>query len=97
MSEQWFTAKCIYVSEHSGIEPPHEILREHRYFLVSGQDEVEAERKVHRIAIEREHSYVNEFGATVTWKLECTQDVKEIFDFELRDGLEVYHEYIGGS
>lgn len=95
MTGQWYTAKCLYTAEHNGAEPPHEPLHEYRYFLVRGLDEDDAKARALAIAEQRQHSYLNQFGATVHWRLEQIFDIKEIFDFELKDGLEIYHEYVG--
>ena len=97
MTEQWYTAKCYYIAAHTGNEPPHEPLREYRYLLIRGLDETDAMTKALALAEKRQHSYRNQFGATVRWKLEQVIDVKEIFDFEIKDGLEIYHEYLGNE
>lgn len=97
MNDKWYTAKCLYRAVHVGDEPPHEPLSELRYFLTRGDNQADAMKKALVIAKRRQHSYQNQFGATVNWKLEQVIDAKEIFDFELKDGLEIYHEYIDGD
>jgi len=69
-------------------------LREYRYFLVRGSDEIDAAKNALIIAERKQHSYQNQFNATVRWKLEKIIDIKEIFDFKIEEGLELYHEYI---
>ena len=54
-------------------------------------------KKALAIGAGHQHSYKNQFGAIVKWILEHVIDVKEILDFELKDGLEIYHEYIEGN
>lgn len=93
MTPQWYTAKCLYWAEHNGPEPPHLPLYETRYLLISAPDEDGAMEKALQIAKDRQHSYLNQYGATVSWKLKQVLEVKEIFNFELKDGMEIYHEY----
>jgi hypothetical protein len=92
-NEQWYTAKCSYTSVLDCDEPPSERVHEYRYFLIRGSDEENAMARAQKLAVSKQHSYRNELGATVSWRLNEVVDVKEIFDFELKEGLELYHEY----
>lgn len=97
MNELWYTAKCCYRAVHAGDEPVSEPLYEYRYFLVRGSDEEDAMTRALKLAESKQHSYLNQFDATVSWRFEGVIDLKEIFDFELKEGLELYHEYFGSK
>jgi|SRR6266702_5428908 len=93
----WYTAKCRFLSLHSGEEPPHEMLGEFRFFLLKAEDEEVAREKARLIAKQREHSYKNQYGATVTWVFDSLIDVKQILNSELGEGAEIYSEYFSAA
>jgi hypothetical protein len=93
----WFTAKCAFLSVHFEADPPHEQIGEFRYSLVRAEDESAARGAVSGLAKKREHTYENVYGATVHWKFDRIQEIKELFADELASGMEVYFEYFSPS
>lgn len=45
------------------------------------------------LAKQKQHSYQNSKGETVTWTLQEIKEVKEILSRKLTEGTEVYYSY----
>ena len=91
--ENWYTAKCLYDAWIDGEKAASDPSAEYRYLLLCAANESSARPKGEALAKAHEHSYKNGDGQLVSWQLNSVLHVKEIFDFSLREGAEVYYEY----
>ncbi len=88
----WFTAKCFFHARRGNDNS--NLLSEMRYFLVRAEDEAEASLRAMSLAQEKEHSYRNAEGDEITWVFDSVLDIKELLNFTLSEGAEVYYEYL---
>ena len=89
----WYTARCLFRSEHQKGQRRRDQLIEYRYFLLKAKDDKSARIKATALAKRKEHSYINALGAKVNWILEAVLDIKEILDSSPAEGTEVYYKY----
>jgi len=66
------------------------------YFLVSGVTSSEALQKAKKLAKQKEHSYKNMYGETVSWRLAKFVGIQETTDQKFKDGAEVYFRFLKG-
>jgi|SRR5690242_728083 Domain of unknown function (DUF4288) len=89
----WYTARCLFRSEHENASQRRDQLIEYRYFLLRAKDDKSARTKAAALAKKKEHSYKNALGTRVNWILEDVLDIKEILASRLAEGTEVYYKY----
>jgi hypothetical protein len=89
----WYTARCLFRSEHENGFNRRRQLVEYRYFLLRAKDDKSASKKARTLAKSKEHSYLNASGVRVSWTLERVIDIKEILANRLSEGTEVYYKY----
>ena len=85
-----FGAMLVY--EASSSARNYAPLYEETVTLLVAESEEEAMRKARLFGKEREHSYKNGYGETITWKLKHVIDVYEIRN-TLGDGAEVHSRF----
>lgn len=83
----------MYKSERTDSEPP---LWEERIILVSAMDEIEAEEKAKKIAVEHESEFTTSGSVKVAWKF---HQVERIFPIEdsIEDGVELFTRFLRQS
>jgi len=89
----WYTTRCLFKSMQDQRRSRDGQLVEYRYFLIQATDDTSAVHRAWKIAKSKEHTYVSDSGAKVTWILAKVLDVKEILAKELVEGTEVYYTY----
>lgn len=92
-SDKWYAAVLLLEAEHPD-EPSHDELFEKRVVLLSGQNDAEVDRKASELCLGEPVSYRNEYGARVIWRCRRVLSLTPLLDAELRDGLEVYSEFL---
>ncbi|MQA11278.1 MAG: DUF4288 domain-containing protein [Pseudonocardiaceae bacterium] len=68
-------------------------LYEESFVLLTAEDEETAWAKASSHGREREHSYRNDDGELISWKLEQVVDVCLAVDDEIGDGAELYSRF----
>jgi len=66
------------------------------YFLVSGLTPIQAHQKAKKLAKQKEHSYKNMYGESVSWRLAKFVEIQETTDQKFRDGSEVHFRFFKG-
>jgi len=89
--DNWYFVSVVYRASVRGNSPP--ILFERRVFLVAAPNVVVAKQVGQAVAVSSELGYKNEFGEFISWKLECIEDVQELFDKNIVTGTQVYWSY----
>lgn len=89
----WYTARCLFRSQHEDGRHRRDQLIEYRYFLLRAKDDKSARSKATALAKRKEHSYISALGAKVSWIFEAVLDIKEILCSSPAEGTEVYYKY----
>ena len=89
--EPAFYMAAVIIEASSNV-PGDQPLYEERFILVSAHSEEEAHEKAVG-SVGEPHSYLNQFGATITWSLKEIVTVTETLPRELIDGTELFYRY----
>ena len=96
----WFGARLVFQSVHTGTpeaalstNEPREVLYEESIVLIQADDEASAGSLARSVGLQKQHSYENMYGETVTWQFVDVTDVKELFDSEIGHGSEVFYRF----
>jgi hypothetical protein len=92
----WYTARVLYRCDIRSKRPRKIHTFEELYFLASGLTPGEALQKAKKIAKQKEHSYRNMYGESVSWRLARFLGIQETTDQEIKDGAEVYFRFLKG-
>jgi hypothetical protein len=85
----WYSAIVIFESTVDGFVKKKQLCEQSIHLILAPNDDI-ASQKAIRIGKEKEHEYKNESGENVIWKFVQVQDVQEVTQNELVDGLEVH-------
>lgn len=83
-----YVAVAVFFAELNGSS--EETLFQETFHLVHGKDETSARREAELVFRDLVHSYSNQQGQTVSWRLLEIVDVAAIGETELRHGSELY-------
>lgn len=94
---EWFAGTFLFEVVVSGKTDDDDPLVEKRVVLFEGRDEAEATEKASQYCRTDLVEYENEFGERVAWRCSEVVAVTPLLVTELRDGVEVYSELLGGA
>ena len=85
----WFSAKLIFVTEMRNAEDD-DPLREESIRVFRAVDEQGAIDRAASVGKSAEHEYLNEQGETVRWTFLRVDEVQDLCEETLEDGMEVF-------
>lgn len=85
----WYSAMIIYECEIAGTSEARP-LREESIRIVRAASEAAALAAAHEVGRQNAHSYTNERGEVVSWRLVRVVDVQDLCEDELGHGVEVF-------
>lgn len=91
METEFYVAVLLFRATHDG--QAGDVLFEESFTLLTASGEEEARVKALALGTNREHSYRNENGELITWKLDRVVDVCLAVDDEITDGAELYSRH----
>jgi hypothetical protein len=89
-AKKWYVAVLVVASRvDDGTEDGP--LVDLQYKLIHAADHEAAYRRALELGAAAAHSYKNADAASVSWEFAGLNDLREVLDVELRDGVEVFH------
>src|SRR5262249_16966174 len=88
-AKKWYLAVLVVASRVDDNCPASPLV-DLQYRLLQAADAEEAYRRAHELGTTETHSYKNADGADVHWEFLGLNDLRELDDPELRDGVEVF-------
>jgi Domain of unknown function (DUF4288) len=89
--KSWYAVHCLYRADHGEQENSRTLLEE-RLLLIRSEPR-SAPDVAQKEAKKREHSYRNERGELIKWKLQQVLSVVEIIGPAIKHGTEIYSRY----
>jgi hypothetical protein len=89
----WFSASLFFEGVHNDC-PNEDDVWEQSVFLIWAASEEEAMLQAQKLAKEREVEYITAIGDRVRWVFRHVESVFELFDAELKAGIEVYSRFL---
>ena len=89
----WFAARLLFESTSAADQTP--LLYEERIIVLQGAATAkDAEKKARKLGSSSEVEYESVSGESVSWKFKEVLDLVELDEAEIRDGSEVYHQFL---
>jgi len=85
----WFSAKLVFVArviDGTDEEP----LREESIRILRAENEMQARKRAAQLGALDEHEYLNEQGETVEWRFLNVDEVQDLCEETITDGMEVF-------
>jgi len=92
----WYSAQVFYRCDIRSKRPRKIHTFEEVYFLVFGLTRSQALQKARKLAKQKELTYRNMYGESVSWRLAKFVGIQETTDQKFRDGSEVYFRFLKG-